>query len=69
MSLKTCLNLPLLPPPWAPPLTLRADDAFDETSALLELEQLKERVEELEKRLGVAKECRKPQGLKFLVSK
>jgi len=31
------------------------------------LEQLKERVGELEKKLGVGKECRKPQGLKFLL--
>ena len=53
---------------WAPTLTLLTDDVFDRTSALLELEQLKERVAELEKKLGVAKECRKPQGLKFLVS-
>lgn len=64
------LRSSLLPqhPLWAPLLTLCADDAFDRTSALLELEQLKERVGELEKKLGVAKECRKPQGLKFLVS-
>ena len=44
-----------------------ADEVFDEASALLELEQLKKRVGELEKKLGGCAEQRKPKGLKFLV--
>ena len=44
-----------------------AGEVFDEASALLELEQLKKRVGELEKKLGGCKEQRNPKGLKFLV--
>ena len=44
-----------------------ADEVFDEASALLELEQLKKRVGELEKKLGGCTDQRKPKGLKFLV--
>ena len=50
---------PILPPD--------VDEVFDEASALLELEQLKKRVGELEKKLGAHKQQRKPHGLKFLV--